>query len=57
MKIIMPKSISLSGVECKSMKVKIEDQDRKELCGVYFDVKQAGQGDTTHKMDPPKQVY
>ena len=53
MKVVMPKSVALSQVECKSMKVKIEDADRKEYCGVYFDVKKAGQADTVMKMDPP----
>lgn len=53
----MPKSVALSQVECKSMKVKIEDADRKEYCGVYFDVKKAGQADTVMKMDPPQQIF
>ena len=39
------------------MKVKIEDNERKEKCGVYFDVKQAANPEgVSLKMDVPKNI-
>ena len=57
-KILILKSETLAKVSCKSMKIKIEDNDRVEQCGSYVDPKHAANQDgITTELNVPAKIF